>query len=64
MLKNQALNLCTDSQYIAYGLQLCESVPFLDTANSQILQLQIQLNLNNMYCSLLYRTFKSSDWIA
>ena len=55
MLKNQAFNLYTDSQYIAHGLQLLEIVPFLDTANSQILQLfiQIQLNLRNMYCSLL-----------
>ena len=55
MLKKQVFNLYTDSQYIAHGLQLLEIVPFLDTANSQILQLfiQIQLNLRNMYCSLL-----------
>jgi hypothetical protein len=66
MLKKQVFNLYTDSQYIAHGLQLLEIVPFLDTANSQFLQLfiQIWLNLRNMYCSLLYRTFKSSYWIA
>jgi hypothetical protein len=65
MLKTQAFNLYTDSQYIAHGLQLLEIVPFLDTANSQIiLFIQIQLNLRNMYCSLLYRTSKSSYWIA
>ena len=54
MLKNQAFNLYTDSQYIAHGLQLLEIVPFLDTANSQILKLfiQIQLNLRNRDCSL------------
>jgi hypothetical protein len=39
MLKNPAFNLYTDSQYIAHGLQLLETVPFLDIANSQILQL-------------------------
>ena len=46
MLKNQAFNLYTDSQYIAHGLQLLEIVPFLDTANSQILQLFMQIQLN------------------
>jgi hypothetical protein len=30
MLKNQAINLYTDRQYIAHGLQLLETVPFLD----------------------------------
>jgi hypothetical protein len=47
-------------------LQLLEIVTFLDTANSQILQLfiQTQLNLRNMYCSLVYRTLNSSYWIA
>jgi hypothetical protein len=66
MLTNQAFNFYTNNQYIAHGLQLLELVPFLDTANSQILKLfiQIQLNLRNMYCFLLYRTFKSSYWIA
>ena len=39
MLKKKSrFNLYTDSQYI---LQLLETVPFLDTANSQILQLFI-----------------------
>jgi hypothetical protein len=49
MLKNQAFDLYTDSQYIAHDLQL-ETVPFLDTANSQILQLfmQIQLSLREL----------------
>ena len=28
MLKNQAYNLYTDSQYIAHGVQLLEIVPF------------------------------------
>jgi hypothetical protein len=37
MSRNQAFNLCTDNQYIVHGLQLLETVPFLDTANSQIL---------------------------
>ena len=46
ILKNQAFNLYTDSQYIAHGLQLLETVPFLDTANSQILQLFMQIQLN------------------
>jgi hypothetical protein len=41
LLKNQAFNLYTNSQHIAHGLQLLETVPFLDTANSQILQLFI-----------------------
>ena len=51
MLKDQALSLYTDSQYIAHGLQLLEIVCFLDTANPQILQLfmQIQLNLKEYY---------------
>ena len=54
MLKNQTFNLYTDSQYIAYGFQLLELVPFLATDNSQILQLfiEIQLDLRNMYYSL------------
>ena len=54
MLKNQAFNLYTDSQYIAHGLQLLEIVPFLDTANSQILQLfmHIQLKLRENTVSL------------
>ena len=58
MLKNQAFNLYTDSQYIAHGLQLLEIVPFLDTANSQVLQLfmQIQLKLRKSAVSL-------KDWL-
>ena len=43
MLKNHAFNLYTDSQYIVHGLQLHETVPFLDTANSQILQFFMQI---------------------
>ena len=39
MLKNPALNLHTENQYIAYGLQLLEILPILNTAYSQILQL-------------------------
>ena len=46
MLKNQAFNLYTDSQYIAHGLQLLEIVPFLDTANFQFLQLFMQIQIN------------------
>ena len=46
MLTNQALNLHIDSQYIAHGLQLLETVPFLDTTNSHILQLLMQIQLN------------------
>jgi hypothetical protein len=46
MLKNQAFYLYTDDQYIAHGLQLLETVPFLDTTNSQILQLFMQIQLN------------------
>jgi hypothetical protein len=34
MLKNQAFNLYTESLYVAHGLQLLETVPFLDTVNS------------------------------
>lgn len=34
VLKTQAFNLYTDSQYRCHGLQLLEIVPFLDTANS------------------------------
>jgi hypothetical protein len=45
MLKNQAFNLYADSQYIAHGLQLLEIVPCLDTENSQILQLIMQIQL-------------------
>ena len=45
MLKNKAFNLYTDSQYIAHSLQLFEIAPFLDTANSQILQLFMQIQL-------------------
>lgn len=45
MLKNQAFNLYTDSQYTAHGLHVLETVPFLDT-NSQILQLFIQIQLS------------------
>jgi hypothetical protein len=45
MLKNQTFNLYTDSQYITHGLQLFETVPFLDTANSQFLQLFMQIQL-------------------
>ena len=37
ILKNQAFNSYTNNQYIAHGLQLLETVPFSDTANSQIL---------------------------
>ena len=51
MLKNQAFNLYTDSQYIAHGLQLLEIVCFLDTANSQILQLFLHIHLKGKYCS-------------
>jgi hypothetical protein len=68
MMKNHAFNLCTDSQYIAHGLQLLEIVPFLDTANSQILQLfmQIQLKLRESTVPLkeCLWPFKSSSWIA
>jgi hypothetical protein len=66
MLKYEAINLYTDSQYIAHGLQLLETVPFLDTANSQMLQLfmQMQLNLRELTVFLFCRTFKSSYWIA
>ena len=46
MLKNQAFNLYTDSQYIAHGLQLLETVPLLDTPNFQILQLFVYKQLN------------------
>jgi hypothetical protein len=46
MLKNQAFNLYTDSQYVAHALQLPENVPFVDTANSQILQLFMQIQFN------------------
>ena len=45
MLKNQAFHLYTDSQYIAHSLQLFEIAPFLGTANSQILQLFMQIQL-------------------
>jgi hypothetical protein len=45
-LKNRAFNLYTDSQYIAHGLQLLETVPLLNTANSQILQLFVQIHFN------------------
>ena len=66
MLKNQAFNLYTDSQYIAYGLQLLETVPFLDTDNSQNFAI-IYANttqVKRMYSSLFCRSFKSSHWIA
>ena len=46
MLKNPALNLHTDNQYIAYCLQLLEILPILNTAYSQILQLFMQIQLN------------------
>ena len=46
MVYFKVFNLHTDSQYVAYGLQLLEIVPFLDTANSQILQLFMQIQLN------------------
>ena len=46
MLKNQAFNFYTYSQYIAYDLQLLEIALLLDTSNSQILQLFIQIKAN------------------
>ena len=68
MLKNQAFNLYTDSQYIAHGLQLLEIVPFLDTANSQILQLfmhiQLKLRENTVPLKDCLWTFKNSSWTA
>ena len=68
MLKNQAFNLYTDSQYIAYGLQFLEGVPFLDTTSSQILQLFMQIQLNLRVCTVPLKdclwTFKNSYWIA
>ena len=54
MLKNQAFNLYTDSQYVAHSLQFLEIVPFLDTANSQILQLFMQIQLNLRECTVPY----------
>ena len=41
--------------HVYQGLQLLEIVPFLDTANSQILQLfmQIQLNLRELQFLIL-----------
>ena len=44
----------TDSQYIAHGLQLLEIVCFLDTANPQILQLFMQIQLNLRECTVPY----------
>ena len=52
MLKGQAFNLYTDSQYIAHGLQLLLTVPFLDMGNSQILQLFLQIQLNLLFLTL------------
>jgi hypothetical protein len=43
MLKNQAFTLYTDSQYIAHGLQLLIITPFLNAADSQILQMCLKL---------------------
>ena len=54
MLKNQTFNLYTGSQYIAHGLQLLETIPFLDTANSQNLQLFMQIQLNLRERTVLY----------
>ena len=45
MLKYQAL-ICILKAYIYVGLQLLEIVPFLDTADSLILQLFMQIQLN------------------
>ena len=45
-LKNQALSLYTDGQYIPHGLQLRDFVPFLVTASTQILELFMQMQLN------------------
>lgn len=56
MLKIQAFNLYTDSQYTALGLQLLETVAFLDTATSQILQLFMQAQLNLRECTVPYFT--------
>jgi hypothetical protein len=66
--------LYTDSQYISVfiwitrGLQLLEIVPFLDTTNSQILQLfmKIQLKLRESTDSLkdCLWTLKRSYWIV
>jgi hypothetical protein len=68
MLKDQALSLYTDSQYITQSLQLLEIVPFLDTANFQILQLLMQILLKLRESTVLLEdclwTFKSSYWIA
>jgi hypothetical protein len=52
MLKNQAFNLYADSQYIAHGFQLLKTVPFLDTPNSQILQLFVQTQLKLLFLTL------------
>jgi hypothetical protein len=54
MLKNQTFNLYTGSQYIAHGLQLLETFPFLDTGNSQILQLFMQIQFNSRELTVLY----------
>jgi hypothetical protein len=64
MLKNQAFNLYTDNQYTAHGLQLFEIVPFLGTANSQILQLVMQIQLKLRESTDCLWTFKSSSWTA
>ena len=49
MLKNQAFNLYTDSQYIAHGLQLLEIVPFLILLILKFCNyLQVQLNLREL----------------
>jgi hypothetical protein len=54
MLKNQTFNLYTDSQYRVHGLELLEIVPLLDTANSQILQLFMQIQHNLRECMVPY----------
>ena len=54
MLNIQGFILHTDSQYIAYSLQLCEVILLFDTGNSQILQLFMQLQLNLRECIVPY----------
>jgi hypothetical protein len=50
---------------IYHGLQLLETVPLLDTANSQIFQLFMQIQLNLRECTVPYFVgHLSSYWIA
>lgn len=53
MWKHQALKIYNESQYIPHGLQLLETLFFLET-NSQILQLLMQLHLNLRECAVPY----------